>query len=493
MKKLVNMREALDDPELFGTILDGSSWQVWRILLIAIMGEPLTEDEREVFRTLTKREYEPGQPVEEFWAVVGRRGGKTRAMSVLSAYLAALCDWSDVLVPGERGRLSYLASTMKQASIAFQYANAIFDDLPLFSQMVTNRSSEVISLNNRIDMEIRASSWRSVRGVTSIAALFDELAFFATDEASANLDREILNALRPSLVTTGGPLIAISSPFGRNGEVYRAVEKYHNPDADPRILVARGGSRDFNPSLPQSYIDRQLERDPVSARSEWLGEFRDTETAFVDLPTVEACITPGVTMRPPRRNGATNEMFAYHAFCDPSGGRADAMTLAIAHDEVRRGKEGKLSQRETRGVAVVDLVLEKKPPFRPNHVVWEFAKTLKTYGVSTIYGDAYAGEWVRDEFERAGIRYIKSRRSKSDIFVDFLPSLNDGTVELLDDPTIVSQLVTLQRRVTPSNREIIDHRAGGHDDIANVVAGACTLVAMKRRRGRTVTRTWSAY
>jgi hypothetical protein len=485
MKPHVTMRDALADPEFFGTILEGESWHVWRVLLIAIMGEELTDDEREVFSRLTNREHEPLQPVEEFWGVVGRRGGKTRAMSVLSAYLAALCDWSDALVPGERGRLIYSAFNQKQASVALGYATALFTTLPLFEQLVEDVSRETISLSNGIDLEVRASTWRGLRSITAIGAIFDELAFFHSDEFAANADREILNALRPALATTGGPLIAITSPFGRQGEVFKAVEKYHVPDADPRIVVARGSSRDFNPSLPQGVVDRALERDPVAARSEYLGEFRDTEAAFIDLPTVRDCIAAGVLARPPRRNAVTSEFNEYYAFVDPSGGRTDAMTLAIAHDETRRTKDGKLSERVERDVVVLDAVFAAPAPFKPRRVVWQFAEALKTYGITSVTGDNFAAEWAADEFRRAGIRYHRSRLNRSEIYLNFLPMLTDRSIELLDHGGLVSELTGLQRKVTGAGREAVDHRQGGHDDVANAVAGVATLVALKRRRGRT--------
>jgi hypothetical protein len=37
----VSMREALSDPKLLGHVLEGQSWQPWRVLLIAMMGERL--------------------------------------------------------------------------------------------------------------------------------------------------------------------------------------------------------------------------------------------------------------------------------------------------------------------------------------------------------------------------------------------------------------------------------------------------------------------
>lgn len=476
MKPLVSMREALADPDLFGTILSGDSWMPWRVMLIAMMGEPLTADERIIFTALTMREHEPLLPVEEFWGVVGRRGGKTRAMSVLSAYLAGLCDWSDVLVPGERGRLFYLAHTAKQAGIAFDYAKSIFTDIPLFQQMVDSDTSEVISLTNRIDLEVRAASWRGLRGVTSIGAIFDELAFFQSEEHSANTDREILNAVRPALATTSGPLIAISSPFAKSGEVFQAVERDFGAKGDPLILVARGASRDFNPSLPQRVVDRALARDAAAARAEYLGEFRDDLAAFVDLAVVQACVAAGLAAILPN-----NLRRPYTAFCDPAGGSGtDSFTLAIGHDGLDDRQLGK-------DLIILDLVDEVKPPFRPEQVVMKFAETLKSYGCNSVYGDNYAAQWVVDAFDRYDIRYIKSPLNKSELFLNFLPMLNSRSIQLLDHGKLVAQLVGMQRRVTSGGRETIDHNPNGHDDVANAVAGCLAMIARSRRG--TVTKT----
>jgi len=88
----VALRQALADSQLLGNTLTGDSWLPWRTLLIASMGEELSGAERALFKQLTGREREPGQRVEEFVGVVGRRGGKSRAISVIATYVAALSE-----------------------------------------------------------------------------------------------------------------------------------------------------------------------------------------------------------------------------------------------------------------------------------------------------------------------------------------------------------------------------------------------------------------
>src|ERR1700729_2174586 len=84
MKPLIAMRAALLDPALFGMVLDGDSWAAWRVLLIAICGEELATAERAIFESLTGREREPREPVEEALIIKGRRCGGTRAAGTLA-------------------------------------------------------------------------------------------------------------------------------------------------------------------------------------------------------------------------------------------------------------------------------------------------------------------------------------------------------------------------------------------------------------------------
>jgi threonine/homoserine efflux transporter RhtA len=44
MQPLIPIRTALTDPGLLGQVLAGDSWQAWRVILIAAMGEQLTAD-----------------------------------------------------------------------------------------------------------------------------------------------------------------------------------------------------------------------------------------------------------------------------------------------------------------------------------------------------------------------------------------------------------------------------------------------------------------
>ena len=261
MTPLISMRDALHEPDLFGSILAGESWDSWRILLTAVVGEELTPAERVVFEQLTGRAHEPGEPAEEAYWIIGRRSGKTRSVAVLGSYLAALCDWSGVLAPGERASVLILSASLRQAQKAFEYITGIFAHVPALKAMVTSRTQDSLSLNNGIDLEVTSSNWRTARGSSAAGILVDELAYWRDGESgSANPDSEVLNGVRPMLLTTGGPLICISSPHARRGALWDAFKRDYGPAGDKLVMVAKAPSLALNPTLSQRKIDRAYER-----------------------------------------------------------------------------------------------------------------------------------------------------------------------------------------------------------------------------------------
>jgi hypothetical protein len=459
MTPLMSMRACLADPNLFASILPGESWASWRVLLIALVGETLTPEERIDFARLTQRVEEPRQCVEEFCAIIGRRGGKSRAMSVLATWIAALCDHKDCTVPGEKPLVLCLAQNQRQAAVEFSYIAAIFDNVPMLAKLIVNRTADTLKLSNGVSIEVRPANFRSLRGITAIAVLCDESCFWYNDESSLNADSEVFAAVRPCLATTRGPLIIISSPYARRGETWEIFSRYFGKDGP--ILVAKAASRDTNPSLPQSVIDRAMERDPASASAEYGAQWRADIEAFLSREVIQS-----VTVRDRFELPYIREI-SYAAFVDAAGGSGqDSMTMAIAHCDERRNDE------ETAHV-ILDCIREVRPPFSPQSVVADFCKTLADYHITDVAGDRWGGEFVREQFEQRGVTYECSELPKSDLYRELMPLLNSRNVELLDHPRLAAQFVGLERKTNRgSGKDVIDHMPGQHDDLCNSATGA---------------------
>jgi hypothetical protein len=376
-------------------------------------------------------------------------------MATLAVYIAGLCKHP--LVRGEKGVLLCIAPDQKQAGIVLDYATAAFEQSPILRQLSANRTSDTLELIDGTTIEVRAASFRRLRGPTFIAVIADESAFWLA-ENSANPDVEILNAVRPGLATTSGPLILASSPYARKGVLWEVHRRHFGADGDPLILVAQGASRTFNATLPQRVVDRALERDHAAASAEYLAQFRSDIETFVSYEIVQACVGDYLEMHP-------LSTLSYHGFVDPSGGSADSFTVAVSHADGER--------------VVIDAVREITPPFSPDAVIEEYATLLKSYRVTSVTGDRYAGEFPRELFRKAGIQYECAEKPKSDLYRDLLPLLNSGRITLPRNERLAAQLVGLERRTARSGRDSIDHGPGMHDDVANAVVGAAAVAINK--------------
>jgi hypothetical protein len=452
----VNILHALDDPKVFGSHFRGDSWSAWRTFLAALFALPMTPEQLALYQRHTGRTAPPEQPSHESWLICGRRSGKSFVLATVAVFLSAFRDWRPFLGPGERGTIMIIAADRKQARTIMRYIIGLLRSVPMLSQLIESEARESVSLRNRIVIEVHTASFRSTRGYAIVAGLLDELAFWPTDEGSSEPDVEVINAIRPGMATIpGAMLLCASSPYARRGALYAAYRKHFGKDADP-VLCWQAPTRDMNPTVPQRVIDEAMEADPASAAAEYQSEFRSDIEALLTREVVEACVSYDVFERPPLSS------VWYHGFCDPSGGSADSMSLAIGH------REG--------DVIVLDALRERRPPFSPSDVTAEFVELLKSYRVSKIVGDRYAGEWPREKFREHGVAYEASVSAKTDLYRDIVPLINSRRIDLLDNSRLLMQLVGLERRTSRgTGRESIDHAPGGHDDIANATAGLAAL------------------
>ncbi|MCJ2138456.1 hypothetical protein [Methylobacterium sp. E-066] len=457
----MNLLKAMSDPKLFGPwFKDAETWSAWRGFVGALFGLPLSEAEATTYRACTGRSEAPEAAATEAWLICGRRAGKSFVLALIAVYLACFRDYRQYLAPGERATILIIATDRRQARTIFRYIRGLLTEVPMLARMIERETADEFDLTNRVTIEVGTSSYRAVRGRTLAAALCDELAFWPSD-TSASPDYEILDALRPAMATIpNGMMLCASSPYARRGALYDAFQRYHGRDDAP-ALVWRAATRTMNPSVPQRLIDEALERDLPSASAEYLAEFRSDVESFITREVVEAAIPRGVVERAPI-TGIT-----YSAFCDPSGGVSDSMTMAIGHRENER--------------LILDALRERKAPFSPEAAVSEFSDLLKRYQVSQVSGDRYGGSWPAESFQRYGITYTPAEKPKNQIYVDLLPRLNSGEVELLDVPVLITQLVMLERRTARGGRDSIDHAPGAHDDVANAAAGV--LVSLQKQPG----------
>ena len=430
---------------------DLDTWQSWFVLLRAFFGLKMDKTSLELFKQASGRQMEPEGPFRELWCISGRRSGKSFVSAVIACYLGLFFDYSKYLAPGEDGIIMLISADRAQSQTLLRYIKGILHSNPVFAQYIQEELKESVQLTNNIRIEVHSASFRSIRGRSVVACLFDEIAFWRTADSAANPDSEILAAARPSMATIpNSKLIVISSPYSRYGTLYEHFQEYFGNDDEKDILVWKSETRLMNPTISQDLIDRESKKDPTSARAEWGAEFRTDIETFLDRDDVEACVRNA-------GNLAAISHLNYHGFVDPSGGRSDSFTLSIGHLEGDK--------------AIIDVVKDWRAPFNPSAVVSEIANIIKPYRINSVVGDRYAGEWVSSTFKKYGVVYHTCPLVKSDLYLSFEARINVGQVELPDNEVLVKQLLALERRRGRSGKDSVDHPPRGHDDLANVAAG----------------------
>lgn len=459
MKASVTFAEALADPHLLGAALGpiDPTWSTWLAVGKAIFGEKMNRAERRAFEAIAGGRKPPARKVAELWAIVGRRGGKSRMAAALAAYFACFVDYHGKLAAGEVGFILVLAASRSQARTVFDYIEGFLRASPVLAELIESVTADEIRLRGNIIIGVHTNSFRTVRGRTLLACILDEVGYWR-DETSATPDLEVYRALLPALATVGGPLIGISTPYRRVGLLHTKFRDCFGQDDDD-VLVVRGGTEAFNPTINATIIARARKSDPLAALNEWDAEFRADIAALLDDASIDAAIDHGRPLELPPREGIT-----YACFVDASAGRHDAFTICVTHREGDR--------------IVADLVRGRRPPFDPATVAKEYARLARDYRCQGVTGDNFAAEWVAGAFRGASVAYQRSPLTRSELYLELLPEFMRGSVSIPNQPQLVRELRLLERRVGRNGRDSVDHPGGGgSDDYSNVLAGAVYLVA----------------
>jgi len=450
MSGVFTIDRAFTDMRLLGAAMgDQGSWSVWLAVLKSAFGLTLDENELKAFTAVAGTRSPPTQRVRELWCICGRRSGKSRMAAALAVYFAAFVQHR--LAPGERGMCLVLASSQAQARAVLEYIRGFLDISPVLSKEIASSAQTEITLRNGIVIAVHANSFRTVRGRTLVACIMDEVAYWR-DEGSALPDLETYRAVLPSLATTGGMLIGISTPYRKIGLLHQKHRDHFGVDSAD-TLVVQGTAKMFNPTLDDAVIAAQTLADPTAAPAEWLAEFRDDLAAFLDDELIDAAIEYG---RPPELPPVG---LSYVAFTDASGGVGrDAYTVAVGHQDGER--------------FIIDVVRGTGAgKFDPAEVTRQYAALLKEYGIGSVTGDYYGAEWVAGAWRDAGVTYNRAGLPKSQIYLECIPLFTRGLVRMPDHARLLREFRLLERQTHRGGRDTVDHPRGGHDDHCNVVCG----------------------
>jgi hypothetical protein len=458
----MNIIKAINDKTLLGPYFeDLKTWDLWLTLLKAAFALKLTPKELKDFQKHTGRKKPPQKEVETLVISAGRRSGKSYMASIIAVYLALFRDYKKILSSGEYGIIQIIAADKSQAHVIFRYISAILNESPIFAPMIEAETKIAITLSTRVIIEVQTCSFRSLRGRTLVACIADEVAFWYSEGARA--DVEVIRAIQPALITVpDSKLILISSPYSQRGVLFNYFKDHWGKDRDD-VLCFRATSLELNKTLNKEIIARALKDDRESASAEWLAEWRTDLATFLSADLIDELTVEG------RLELAPVPGTQYVGFVDNAGGSGkDSYALAIAHQQ-----DGKL---------ILDCLKYIDPPFDPFEVSRDYAKLFKEYHIDTVVGDRWSGGWVEEAYKKHNIRYIVSKLSKSEIYLGAEPHFSRKQLELLDDERLGVELKNLERRTRKLGRDVVDHGLTGRDDAANAACGALYLASQVEDR-----------
>jgi len=421
-------------------------------LLRTYYGLPLDETQLEIYRRACGRDAYVPQEQNEMDVIAGRRSGKTGYIAAPIVCFEALRDHG--LPRGERGYVLLIAPVIAQARIGFRFIRKYFLGSRTLSQYVFKIRGDEIELRNGVVIACVACSYVTVRGMTVVAAVCDEMAFWQHEEIAASPEEEVLEALRPAMATVKrAKLLKISTPFRKEGTLYRDFQRRAELD----YPVWQCSTAEMNPSIQTSVLAKERQRNLERFEREYNAQFTENIISWIAPEVLDACIVRGRTELPRVEN------VTYVAAVDPAFVRND-FALAILH-------------RPANGPLVVDRVERwagtKKVPLGYEWVCEEILHIVKEYGIHRVLGDQYCAPVIQQHLQKLGISYKPftfGARTRADLFGNLKHALVQRKIELLDDPVLLHQLRALEEHAAAGGNVDIRPSYNQKDDVAITVA-----------------------
>lgn len=471
--------------ELFGGLSPkDKSWFAWSVLMKVYDGIGLNRAESKFFREVSGGlEHEKGKRWPQNWMlIIGRGGGKTRFISRIIPYRAL--TFKNALHPGQKAENTIIAPSLTAGMTGFEYVEGMLEDNEvLYGQLAPEhvgsnpiiKNSQMARMNfkNRTMIRLTAVTRISGRGRSIYTLVMEEAAHFKTEGRFS--DEEVYKSARPAMgrFGTDSMCFVITTPWTKDGLVWKVFKKYYGVENN-RWLVIRGTTKQFNPLISDEFLSQEESDDPLYFQREYLADFVDAIAAAFSADAIEDCTITGRSALPPKFGAQ------YFGYVDPaslsqSAGAKfnDEFVSGVAHCE--------------RGKVIIDAYKSFAPEqngkrYLPDDAISESIELFSRYGVHEVKGDHFASGYIEPKFVQAGFAFEPIKLSKSDLYVEMMPMLNDGNIELLDCEYTNSQLKRLERRRGRNGRDRIDHVDKGHDDRANMVAG---LVYMGKEKMKT--------
>jgi hypothetical protein len=364
---------------------------------------------------------------------VGRRGGKSSTLCRVAVAEALYAEHA--IPPGDVGMFAFISVKRGEATERLRTIKAILDAL---GETYQERAGEIELTDKPYLFRVFTATVAGVSGPTCIGAVCDEAAKWRDADTGANPATQVLDSLRPTLLTQPrAKLFLSSSPLGEldaHADAMRLGDTEYQLTSTAATWVA-------NPSVTEAQTHAECSNPDV-----WRREYAAIPMEGTEEGMFSPALLDGATRKTgdvPRETGVT-----YNASMDPALVR-NAWTLAVC---ARRWVNGRVRRtvvctREWRGTAA--------QPLRPDVVLLECSRVLRTYDLDVVDTDEFHGQSLAIIAERPDIDLVvrvnpTTAPDKIERYESILTMLSDGALEIPPDPRVRADLLAVRRLLTPN-------------------------------------------
>lgn len=383
-------------------------------------------------------------------AICARQSGK-------STIVAIFCLFWAFTIPNQQVIL--VSPTQKQTSWLFDKIRGhIMDSAYLQSQIVENYKTKITWKNgSQIHALTVGAKGKSLRGGTANVLVMEESAFIKD-----SIVNSVIMPMLSSTIKTGGTIIQISTPIGRN-HFWRATQPKSNYEV---IHVTYQDCIDVG-QYDKEFIEEQKQAlNPDEFAREYMAVFTESEGAALPFNVISPCIYPDLKLQGSASNINPKGYKEYYLGLDI--GRFGSKTAMV------------LLGKDVNDVLNVIMIMElKKASFQTQ--LYYIKHIFNRINISKCGVDATGMgipfyENLKIEFAKHHIIPVNfNTQTKQQMMKSFRELIRERRIRLPDDKRLITQIIEQEYKINSQGNEIYDPPQGVHDDIFWGLLIACYI------------------
>jgi len=393
-------------------------------------------------------------PSKRIVSCMGRQTGKTSTIAVKAVHFAATHPGTTTLIVAPSRRQSMI---MFDRILSFIYGNEF---LP---PCVVRRTRTLVEFDQGSRIIALPCSRNLLRGFTASLVIVDEAAFVPEDV--------ITQVIFPMLATTGGAMIMLSTPWGRDNVFYRA---FVNPDYSVYNIRS-----EECPLISREFLEEQRQNLTEEAyRMEYEAMFAEAAMSYFSQDLIRSCVDPSLELEVDLEavKPGRGEFFGG---CDL--GKLDDHSVLVVVERV---------DDLVRLVFLWEFPLGTAYPV----VIGAVVRANEKFGLRrTLVDRSGVGEAVMDEIKSQGLAKAEgapfSGEKKAEYLANLRIRMEQGQFKMPYNRRLFQQMNEQQYEYTKNGKLRFWHPPNSHDD--QLMALSLAVYASKEEEPRgTLARAW---